>query len=603
MINKKLSDNPLQNRKDAENALLELIKPLEKHFETSEFGLKYDSGGAHCSSKVREVEALLRPLWGIIPMLAGGTDYKGLRLYLKKMINGTNPRSPSYWGNLTNKDQLMVEMGSIGTGLCFAKENLWDVLTDAQRKNLYDWLDQINHFEMPMTNWLFFRILVNLGLKNCGLPFKQKQIDSDLAGINSYYIGQGWYFDGYEDQIDYYIPFAFHFYGLLYVKAVDDGGELYSKLFTERSIAFAKTFQYFFTNDGVAVPYGRSLTYRFAQSAFWGVLAFAGVEALPWGRVRHLALGNLRHWFRQPIFSASNEMTIGYYYRNLVMAEGYNAFGSPYWALKSFIFLALDAKDPFWATTETTGNREEHVVIPQMRAILKQDTKGNHIQMFTVGQHCEAHAHVEAKYEKFVYSTKFGFSVSKGMLGLSQGAFDNTLAVSEDGRYFKSRYGVENYEVKDEYLTSTWKPFSDVIIKTYIIPLFPWHVRIHEVYSNRDIVLADGGFAIDNSQGFEVFSEGLSISATAWNTISAIKCVIGDVVPEIIYAEPNTNIYFEKSAIPTVKKSIVAGIHFFATAVLGSCDADDFANEPKVEVTQGGYLINFLGKVIFASRN
>lgn len=58
----------------------------------------------------------------------------------------------------------------------------------------------------------------------------------------------------------------------------------------------------------------------------------------------------------------------------------------------------------------------------------------NHVLAYVTGQHCKGdHGQSPAKYEKFVYSNQFGFSVSKGT-SLEEGAFDNTLAFSHKGR-------------------------------------------------------------------------------------------------------------------------------------------------------------------------
>src|SRR5699024_4792585 len=54
--------------------------------------------------------------------------------------------------------------------------------------------------------------------RKCQQPFSQEQIDTDFLAIESFYDGQGWYFDGRQEKRDYYIAFAFHFYSLLYYK-------------------------------------------------------------------------------------------------------------------------------------------------------------------------------------------------------------------------------------------------------------------------------------------------------------------------------------------------------------------------------------------------
>ena len=44
----------------------------------------------------------------------------------------------------------------------------------------------------------------------------------------------------------------------------------WAQRFKERATLFAQDFVYYFDEDGEALPYGRSLTYRFAQGRFLG---------------------------------------------------------------------------------------------------------------------------------------------------------------------------------------------------------------------------------------------------------------------------------------------------------------------------------------------
>ena len=78
-----------------------------------------------------------------------------------------------------------------------------------------------------------------------------------------------------------------------------------------------------------ALPYGRSLIYRFAQGAFFSALIFAEVEAIPWGQIKTLLSNHMKQWMTHDIFTYDGRLSIGYHYENLVMAEGYNAPGLP----------------------------------------------------------------------------------------------------------------------------------------------------------------------------------------------------------------------------------------------------------------------------------
>ena len=88
-----------------------------------------------------------------------------------------------------------------------------------------------------------------------------------------------------------------HYYGLIYARFMAQEDPVSSQRFWERAARFAPDFLYWFEDGGRAVPFGRSLTYRFGQCAFFSALAFAGVEALPWGVLKSRVLGSLRSDF------------------------------------------------------------------------------------------------------------------------------------------------------------------------------------------------------------------------------------------------------------------------------------------------------------------
>jgi len=591
MHNERLKNNPLATKQDVTEALLEMLRPLENCF--SLHGMCYSTGEAQYGGCVAELEALLRPLWGIIPFSVGGGQYPALDKYMCKILEGVNPKSPSYWGRLDAQCQRMVEMATLAVGMCIAKDRFWDALSSKDQDNLYNWLYQINDYTMQVSNWRFFRILVNTAFILCGCEHSQERLDEDLTAVDSLYDSGGWYIDGGQGRRDYYIPFAFHFYGLIYAKvAVHD--PIYQKKFIDRATEFAKTFPAFFVDSGEAVPFGRSMAYRFAQGCFWGALAFADVEALPWGQIKFLALQHMRHWLAQDIFTPGGQLSVGYYYPNQVMAEAYNSYGSPYWAFKAFIMLALPDGHPFWQAQEEMPNTSESLVIPQARGILQRDDK--QVQYYVVGQNIQSWMSLsQPKYEKFVYSSHFGFSVPKSAIGLGHGAFDNTLAICEgDDEFFRMRYGVENFEIFEDYLYSKWLPWPDVTIESYIVPLFPWHMRLHIVNTGRRVTLADGGFAISRDGYYKPASDDNSCAIIRDDSTSAIVSLAGGHEPQLVWAEPNTNLMVPRTIIPSMIAKANPGKHFYATAVLGAYGANPtkyLENPPRLAKENNGYLI------------
>ena len=103
--------------------------------------------------RAAQIEGHARPLWGLAPLLAGGFEYDAAKLWVEGLVNGTDPKSLEFWGNMENIDQRMVEACPIGFTLAIAHKHFWDPLTEEQKRNVEAWLDSMNDKEMPNTNW------------------------------------------------------------------------------------------------------------------------------------------------------------------------------------------------------------------------------------------------------------------------------------------------------------------------------------------------------------------------------------------------------------------------------------------------------------------
>ena len=156
------------------------------------------------------------------------------------------------------------------------------------------------------------------------------RIEADLNHLDTFFIpsSNGWSRDGPEGvlQLDYYSSsFAIQFAQLIYAKLAEEWDTARSIRYKDRARSFALDFIYYFDPEGRAIPFGRSSTYRFAQSSFWGALAFAGVdlpEPLTWGVVKGLQLRNVRYWAHEAgAFTRDGLITIGYNYPNMNMTD------------------------------------------------------------------------------------------------------------------------------------------------------------------------------------------------------------------------------------------------------------------------------------------
>ena len=174
-----------------------------------------------------------------------------------------------------------------------------------------------------------------------------------------------------------------------------------------RARQFAGAMRHWYGPDGAALPFGRSLLYRFAHAGFWGALAYAGVEALPWGQIKGYYLRNLRWWARQPAFDRDGVLSIGYAYPNLMVSEGYNSAGSPYWAMKAFLPLALGETHPFWSAEEVPPESfAEPVPLPEP-GMVAQHLPGQIVMLSSGQDYRHQWRGMAEKYGKFAYSTRY----------------------------------------------------------------------------------------------------------------------------------------------------------------------------------------------------
>ncbi|KAG4439698.1 hypothetical protein IFR05_004835 [Cadophora sp. M221] len=560
------SDNAFQSRDDALLAATSLLEALEPYKSPCGARIKlWTATGAGFDETSAQLEGFARPLWVVADLLAmlraNSSDGHGvgnldLESWVRGLEAGVDPESDSFWGVLGACDQRMVEMEPIAYALLTAPAVFFPSEVEKQQK-LIAWLRSINDKEMPPSNWRWFRVLVNLALvKACGVHYGEVKpiMESDLALLDSFYLGDGWSSDGLwsadKKQADYYSgSFAIQYAQLAYVRFARDLDPERVERYNREAYEFSQTFWRYFDVNGSTIPFGRSLTYRFAFAAFWSAAVTAEIP-LPCpvkelGVVKGLILRHLRWWAKKTnIFNTDGTLNIGYTYPNMYMSEDYNSPQSVYWCLKTFSILALPAHHPFWTCEElphplaiqecsTTKNgvppgddqvtiplAQVAVVAPAVQIICSQR---EHHFLLSAGQFTKkTHKAREAKYSKFAYSSVFAFSVPTGTL-LPQMAPDSTLSVSDDdGETWRVRWepiGARIQTIKLSFdtddacqttslpgLISTWQPWrrSSFRIETILIPplnRWPgWHVRIHKITGNTrySIQCVDAGFAISS---------------------------------------------------------------------------------------------------------
>lgn len=205
-----------------------------------------------------------------------------------------------------------------------------------------------------------------------------------------------------------------------------------------------------------------------------------------------------------------------------------------------------------------------------------------------------------AKYGSFCYSSAYGYSVPPGLFTLEQYALAGQLGLSDDGgEYWKTRRLSEYAGIEDRdggpVLVSIWKPFPDVTIKTTLVPPAPetpnWHLRIHRIEAGREVMTADGAFAICNERtpdaryldlydpakcegtfpkiignydlntpdGWATGKQGAFAVSKGAVGIKALEDESVGRSANLVNADPNSNLVENRTVIPTLQHTIKKG--------------------------------------------
>ncbi len=490
----------LNTKQDFVQLAKTILAPLPAHYSAGGARVNLGATNAAYTQNAVEVEAFSRPLWALGPLWLGGETMPELTaLTLKGFAAGSDPAHPEYWGDTHDNDQCFVEMAAIACAILEAPAVVWAPLSDDAKANLAAWLGSINQHGLPVCNWLFFRVLVNLALHSVGMPCDLAQNEKDLDEMETWYQGDGWYSDGALErrpQRDYYVPFAMQYYAVIYSVYAAKLDPVRAAHFRNRAKEFGTQFATWFDTNGAAMPFGRSLTYRFAQCAFYSACVFAGIDALPLPQMKGIICRHFEWWMQHPIFDASGLLTLGYCYPQLYMTEHYNAPGSPYWSLKSFLFLGLPSDHAFWAAEAAPLDTTPATTALYGGNLLMQRGAAGDATLYASGivQH-QSYGQFPEKYAKFAYNTRFGFCASRSYANLEQAAPDSMLAFEIDEYIFVRRWS-DDFTLQDDRCISKWSPFAGIQVTTELIPCADGHIRKHSVESNIPCRAYDCGYAV-----------------------------------------------------------------------------------------------------------
>jgi hypothetical protein len=273
--------------------------------------------------------------------------------YATGIARGTDPASPERWVRLDEHAQAKVEAASIALILDLTRPWIWDRLAPGAQERVVEYLaPAVGDPTYPQINWVWFRLVVQTFLRSVGGPWSPDEVAQDLAAHDSFRRADGWLADGRERAFDHYAGWALHLYPTLWARMA--GAADFAAGRRERDVAaldrFLKDAVALVGADGSPLIQGRSLTYRFAAAApFWaGVLA--EVPSLTAGQLRHAADRVVRHFAERGAPDERGLLTLGWHGAWPRLAQAYSGPGSPYWASKGLLGIALPADHPVWTS-------------------------------------------------------------------------------------------------------------------------------------------------------------------------------------------------------------------------------------------------------------
>ncbi len=386
-------------------------------------------------------------------------DYKGsiTAPFIKAIIKGTDPDDPLYWGDPEPNDQV----GSIfSLGVYLNPEIFWDPLTNKQKQNILKYLQKQTFNKTYDNNHYYFHMVSVALLEKNGLEANRDHLTHMYGRLMGWYRGNGWFIDGSNQGFDYYNFWGFQLFNQILYRFDPKWHDLFGKKIIKTTALFFETSPFLFGRDGGSIPWGRSLSYRFANISFIGWSVLNGTCNLPLGQIRRIASGSLKYFWEHGCLGENNLLNIGYWRANSSMAEDYLAPGDAYWATQGLSCLLIPKDHPFWTTVEEpipadrTGGK---IAVSGAQFTIRVSPLDGEARLFPVGQPWAQDRkkwQTGSKYDQHAYSSFLGFC-TVGENGDDLGA--GRSGYSYDGTNWFYRERANPIQVDPYHLISSYK--------------------------------------------------------------------------------------------------------------------------------------------------
>ena len=549
------------------------------------------------------MEAALRPLWGIGPILkdgltlkVGGREEKAEDIIREIMLRGTDEDDPLCFSKYAERDivgfanKSATELAGYAVALYFARDLLWEPYTEEQKRRVGGWLSKWASCGLQKSwenNHFWFPLIVLASLERIGVPIPDvcDDVSRAFSVLDSMYISDGWYQDGVFGRFDYYLPWSLHLYPLLW-SVLANGTAHYDPTraaeYKRRAETFIPYYLKFFDRDGSVPAMGRSLAYRFAESAVFPAAAFAGCE-IPNGVCRRAMMKNVAY-FTEAKSRPGLLLKPGYLYQSSPLTDSYTSELGSLWCSKTFLALALGEDHPFWREEEKPLPSEEGAYFADAEphgidiTVASDEKSGvtlyNNTSSYYQGDFGHTFNDMAACYCKFVYNSRSGFGISIP----DKASSDNMISLlTPEFTMSSHRRKYLDLGRDGDLLLSEHSPFEndpDTVIRTVILPLSgSLHVRAHRVTLSRPYRVREGGYSIGIDDDSYEYENGVLRYRDMISQISPVSDT--EFRLRLETHTPERHIIAPQSKYPVYETGVLpAGEYIFASAVSFSQGAE-----------------------------
>jgi len=442
------------------------------------------------------LELTLRPFIGLGFLAKHSSSPEIEKIYCDVIRQGTDPSSEFFWGQLPTS-QVLIENLSLLTGILLNPQKFWEPLTSAEQSNVLEYVASCSRREFVDNNWLWSKVFHLLFLQTFGEKKEGTQdIRNVLNRISEFYVGEGWYRDGLDEaeyRFDHYNSWAMHYYGLLFCTLAGPEFADIKKVLCARFVEFKKRYLLIFSEQHLPVAWGRSLIYRFGMLSCFGLASENNlIDAQETQEIKAIAVATINKFFREGILDQRGLLTMGFTGFNKSLLESYSGAGSPYWALKGFSFLILEASHDFWKAP-SVGNRPKDVKMVHVSSggFSVQQRANGHCLIVNGGSGSRIYSN---KYNRFAFSNAFPLSFDKRCL-------DNCFSIFDGSEVRVFDTIVNSVNIQAGVVTTQWRLSSlpDIKAASTVVTVPDGYIVILHVETKNRYKFRFGGFCLPDS--------------------------------------------------------------------------------------------------------